>query len=266
MDKYLEANKNLWNEAIPYQAKSEYYALDRFRKEQMSLGTLEREELGSVKGKTLLHLQCHFGMDSLSWAKLGARVTGVDFSETAIDLARKLSEELNIKGRFICSDIYGLPEVLNENFDLVFTSYGVLCFLPDLKRWAEVVAHFLNTGGIFYVVDKHPLLDIFDDNSSDLKVRSSYFPSKEPDEFVFDSFSEYKDIKVSHPLYYRWKHTLSSILNYLLSAGLFIEFIHEFPFTRHSTLPFIKKCDDGWCRPINDIEIPLMFSVRALKK
>jgi len=122
-----------------------------FRNGEVHLYPIEIEEVGDVRGKSLLHLQCHFGMDTMSWARLGADVTGLDFSDNAIETARQISAELEIPARFVCSNIYDAPNVLSEKFDIVFTSYGALCWLPDLKKWGEVVAHFVKPGGIFYI-------------------------------------------------------------------------------------------------------------------
>ena len=150
---YMESNRRSWNERTPVHARSDFYGIERFKAGATSLLSVELEEMGDVQGKSLLHLQCHFGMDTLSWARLGANVTGADFSDEAIDLARSLSGELGIEAEFVLSNVYSLPDVLEAQYDIVFTSYGVLVWLPDLKPWAEVVAHFLRPGGFFYIVD-----------------------------------------------------------------------------------------------------------------
>lgn len=139
-----------------------FYNVDEFKKGKITLKDIELAELGDVKNKSLLHLQCHFGLDTLSWARLGAEVTGVDFSEEAIEYAKRLSQELDIPARFICSNIYDTIELITDKFDIVFTSYGVLCWLPDLVEWAEIISHFLRCGGIFYIVEFHPVNNIFD--------------------------------------------------------------------------------------------------------
>ncbi|MCG2767215.1 MAG: class I SAM-dependent methyltransferase, partial [Anaerolineae bacterium] len=163
MTNYLETNRELWNGWAKLHIESAYYDVEGFKAGGESLHPLEIEEVGDVSGKTLLHLQCHFGQNTLSWARRGARVTGVDFSDDAIALACSLSRELDIEAEFIRSDIYDLPEVLDRQFDIVFTSYGVLCWLPDLTRWAEIVARYLSPGGTFYIAEFHPLLTMFDD-------------------------------------------------------------------------------------------------------
>ncbi|MFW9973572.1 MAG: class I SAM-dependent methyltransferase, partial [Candidatus Odinarchaeota archaeon] len=135
--KFFETNLKRWNELVELNAKSRLYDLEGFKSGNSSLLRIELEELGNVMGKSLLHLQCHFGMDTLSWARLGAYVTGVDFSDKAINLARDLSKELNIPARFIQANLYDIPNILHEQFDIVFTSYGTICWLPNLAKWAQ---------------------------------------------------------------------------------------------------------------------------------
>jgi 2-polyprenyl-3-methyl-5-hydroxy-6-metoxy-1,4-benzoquinol methylase len=172
VNEYIKYNENLWNHWTDLHAKSEWYDLEGFKAGRLSLGDIEREVLGDVAGKSLLHLQCHFGLDTLSWARLGARVTGVDFSEKAISLARALGSELEIPATFVRSNIYDLPDNLSGQFDIVFTSYGVLWWLPDIKEWAKVVAHFLRPGGTFLLVEFHPLASVFDpEHRAELKVK-----------------------------------------------------------------------------------------------
>ena len=161
MDARLAVNRQNWNERVPVHAASDFYGVDRFKAGAISLNDVEREEVGPVAGKSLLHLQCHFGMDTMSWSRLGARATGVDFSNAAIELARGLNAELGLDTRFICSNVYDLPEALDEQFDVVYTASGVLVWLPDLTAWAEVAARFLKPGGTFYLFEGHPLCHIF---------------------------------------------------------------------------------------------------------
>src|SRR5512139_2419139 len=156
MNEYQQANLALWNEWAEINVKSREYDVAGFLAGKSSLKSIELEELGEVAGKTLLHLQCHFGLDTLSWARRGAAVTGVDFSDKAVGLAQALAREAGLEARFICSDLYALPEVLSGQFDIVYTSYGVLCWLRDLEQWAELIAHFLKPGGVFYIADFHP--------------------------------------------------------------------------------------------------------------
>ena len=162
MDERLRVNRDNWNERTPVHAGSDSYDLAGFKAGRITLTDVERREVGDVSGKTLLHLQCHFGLDTMSWARLGAKATGVDFSDDAITLASALNEELELGARFIRSNVYDLPNALDEQFDVVFTSYGVLNWLPDIAGWAEVVSNHLKPAGVFYIVEFHPFAAVFE--------------------------------------------------------------------------------------------------------
>lgn len=181
MNKYLLANQRRWDQLTLEHEASAFYDLAGFKAGKDRLRSIELSELGDVQGKSLLHLQCHFGLDTLAWARRGATVTGVDFSQNAITLAQSLSEELNIPAQFYCTDIYALPSVLSGEFDIVFTSYGVLHGLPDLKQWGQIITHYLKPGGIFYIVEDHPFFRVFRAKpDGEFKAERSYFFSEEP--------------------------------------------------------------------------------------
>jgi SAM-dependent methyltransferase len=264
MEEYLKNNLDLWNELTPIHARSIFYDVEGFRKGRCTLDSIELEEVGDVMGKSLLHLQCHFGMDTLSWARLGAKATGVDFSDKAITLARNLSKETGVKADFICTDIYELPEVLSKKFDIVFTSRGVLCWLPDLDHWAKVITHFLKPGGFFYIIEGHPFTMVFDDEDSrELKVRYSYFDNPEPDKWEPEHDYADKDAIITHPSY-EWPHSLSAIMTSLINAGLRIEFFHEFPDITYKQFPFMDEYKARHWN-IKGGMIPLTFSLKATK-
>jgi len=269
MNEYTQSNRKLWNAWTKIHEKSELYDNESFKAGRNTLKSIELAELGEVRGKSLLHLQCHFGQDSLSWARLGAQVTGVDFSEEAITLARSLAGELGLEARFICSDIYELPEALDEQFDIVFTSYGVLSWLADLDEWACIAARYLKPGGVFYIVELHPISVTLDDESSQphLSIRYPYFHHREP--LRFDDGRSYADPegKYDEPITnYQWSYSLGEVLNALVAAGLHIEFLHEFPMTGYRHLPFMQKGKDGWYRlPPGLPEIPFLFSIKGVK-
>lgn len=267
MNEHMEQNLKHWNEVTPIHEKSRFYDVEGFKAGRCTLMPLEREELGDVSGKTLLHLQCHFGMDTMSWARLGAKVTGVDFSDEAIKLARSLSSELNVRADFLCCNLYELPQVLRGEFDFVYTSYGVLCWLPDLSRWARIIASYLKPKGTFYIIEAHPINNVFENErtTKELKVRYSYFHSSQPTRWEPDGTYADKEAKVTNPTY-EWAHPLSEIINSLVSAGLRIEFLHEFPYCGEDHFPFMEKGEDGWWRLKGDKQtIPLMFSLKAVK-
>jgi len=247
MDEYMTGNRELWNELALIHERSEFYDVEGFKAGKSTLKSIELEEMGDVSGKSLLHLQCHFGLDTLSWARLGAKVTGADFSDKAIALARSLSNEVRIEANFIRSDIYDLPKALDSKFDVVFTSYGILCWLPNLERWTEIIAHFLKPGGIFYMIEIHPLKTVFNDSedTTELKVTQSYFHT--PELLKWEPKGSYADgnARVSHPSY-EWTHSLGDVLNALICAGLRIEFLHEFPVVSYPAFPFAEKDKAGW--------------------
>jgi SAM-dependent methyltransferase len=262
----MEANKRLWNEMTPIHVRSDTYAVDEFKKGKDSLHEIEIKELGDVSGKNLLHLQCHFGLDSLSWARRGAKVTGIDFSNEAIDDARKLSAEIGVAAEFFCCNIYELDKHLKNAFDIVYTSYGVLAWLPDIRNWARIVSHFVRPGGIFYIVEFHPFAHVFaDENVDDLKVHYPYFQDETP--LCFPPGATYADKKslLKNPSY-EWQHTMGDIINVLVDHGLSIQFLHEFPYSVYQGFPFLVKGeDDRWYLPDKKRDVPLMFSLKAKK-
>jgi len=271
MKKEFEANLKLWNELVDIHAKSKFYGLDDFKAGKSSLLPTEVEELGDVNGKTMLHLQCHFGMDSLSWARKGAIVTGIDFSDKAIIKARELSKEVGVPATFIQSNVYDVLKVIKDKFDIVFTSYGTIYWLDDLLGWAKVIYHCLKSGGMFYFIDGHPFSHVIDENTTDmLKIRNAYFNDGNP--FVWEEDGDYTDEDPNNPtilenkLEYGWGHTISEIINSLIEAGLNIEFIHEFPFSFHGFHPDVKKDEDGlWRFQTLKPEMPLTLAIKAVK-
>jgi ubiquinone/menaquinone biosynthesis C-methylase UbiE len=225
-------------------------------------------ELPDVAGKTLLHLQCHFGIDTLSWAMLGAEVTGADFSECSIALARSLSERMGIPARFVCSDLYALPGALDEQFDVVFTSYGVLPWLPDIGKWAEVVAHFVKPGGVFYIVEFHPLSELltFDEKTTAPMLAGSYFESGPHEYKTAGSYAD-PTAHVEQGVEYEWRHSIGEVVTSLVEAGLQIQFLHEFPCAPHTGSPHLmQRREDGlWWFKDRRLEVPLTFSIKATK-
>ncbi len=267
MKRFTDANRTLWDARVSVHEKSEFYDLPAFKAGAPALKPLELEELGAVDGKTLLHLQCHFGQDSLDWARRGATVTGVDFSGQAIGLARSLAAEMNLQAEFVESDIDSLPDNLTGEFDIVFTSYGALMWLPDIRRWAEVVARFLKPGGTFYVAEFHPASWIFDEEAEKLEVKYPYFNTGEP--LALPSTGSYADPDGSSGTFmeYSWCHSLADIITALIDAGLTLEFIHEFPYSIYPQFPkLMEEREDGyWRLKEGDGSLPLMFSIRAVK-
>ncbi len=267
MKEYLEANKKRWDQLTFEHEKSALYDLAGFKSGKDRLRFIGLTVLGDVAGKSLLHLQCHFGLDTLAGARRGAIVTGADFSQNAITLAKSLSEELHIPAQFYCQDIYQLPHVLSGEFDIVFTAYGVLHGLPDLQTWAEIISHYLKPGGIFYIVEDHPFFRVFRANSEgDFFAERSYFYSEEPQR-IEETGSYASDNQETVGTYYVWDHSLGEIINALIGAGLRIDLLHEFPFAARAKFSKMEQGEDKWWRLRSHQHgtIPFLFSLQARK-
>jgi len=265
MDRHTQSNLARWDELVGVHVRArDTYDLDAFRAGHSTLRPIELEEVGDVRGKRLLHLQCHFGMDTISWARRGAAVVGVDFSAEAIGLARQLNAELGAGAEFVCSNIYDLPGKLDGAFDIVFSSYGVLCWLPDLAEWGNVISHFLRPGGFFYIVDGHPVGDMLGDQDDQLVVSEPYFDVGPIEETCDGSYAD-RSAVVEHNTSYQWQHSLSDIINALAGSGLHVEFLHEFPFSMFQRLPSMVRGEDGWWRVPGHDNVPFLFSLKASK-
>ena len=266
----IRANNALWDEWTAIHERSEFYDLEGFKRGGIRLRPYEMEEIGPVEGKDLLHLQCHFGIDTLSWARLGARVTGADFSEAALALARSTAAEIGIAdARFVRSDLYDLPDVLEGDFDVVYTSRGVLGWLPDIRRWAEVVAHFVRPGGIFYITEVHPVAQAFEDENvepGDLRLIYPYWEHREPLAFPVEGSYADPTAAVAAPTLFGWDHGLGEIVTALIDAGLRIESLREYPFVDWKLAFLVEDEDKAWRLPPSvKGELPLFFSILASK-
>ena len=266
----LRENNALWDEWTRIHESSAFYDLDGFKRGGIRLSPYELEEIGSVEGLDLLHLQCHFGIDTLSWARLGARVTGADFSQAAVDLATSISVGIgHPEARFVRSTINDLPQVLEGDFDLVYTSRGVLGWLPDIKRWAQVAARFVRPGGRFYITEIHPIAQAFENEGvapGELVLRYPYWEHAQPLSFpVRGSYAD-EDAAVVTEMEHGWDHGLGEIVTALIEAGLRIESLREYPFCEWK-LDFLVEGDDGRWRlpPSVEGELPVFFSILASK-
>jgi SAM-dependent methyltransferase len=259
---YFEANKAGWNKRTMIHKDSSMYDVPSFKKGKSSLNKIELEELGGVRNKTLLHLQCHFGLDTLSWAREGAIVTGIDLSDEAIKIAKELSEELNLPAEFICCNVYDSLQYIKQQYDIVFTSYGVIGWLPDLNKWANIIVQCLKPGGIFYMVEFHPVVWMMDENFQHIKYHYH-------NEAVIaeEQSGTYTDRNADiHYTEYSWNHSLSEVLNSLTEHGLIIRHFNEFNFSCYNCFNNIVQGEDGYWR-VKGLEnkIPMMYSVKAIK-
>jgi SAM-dependent methyltransferase len=269
VDSRHEANRNLWNVWTPIHQRSRLYGLDRFRAGESSLQPAEVELLGDVSGKSLLHLQCHFGMDTLSWARLGARVTGVDISDEAIELARRLAAEQALPARFIRCDIYDLPAHLDEQFDIVYTSYGVKAWLSDLPAWGRIIARYLRQTGRFYILEGHPFNHVFAapkgaQGFEDLRITNSYF-DRGPHRYETDwSYAMVPgDPPHKRTECFEWTHTMADIINALAGAGLRIERMQEY--AEHPYQQYLLPVEDPAPFAGKKSPLPVVFALVAGK-
>lgn len=270
LDDHRRANRANWDDRVPIHVASDDYAYRRFVEVPSHISEVVAYDaglLGDVTGRRLLHLQCHFGKDTLSWARLGAEVTGVDFSAPAIETARRLSEESGTPGRFVLSELYDAPAVLPERFDIVYTGVGAINWLPDIRRWAQVVSGFLVPGGAFSMREGHPVLwslDWRDDRR--LVVRFPYFETAEP--VPWDDDSTYAGRgSLANTRTYEWNHGIGETVSALLDAGLELRALREHRELEWQGLPHMERGEDGrWRLPADQADLaPLMWSILAVK-
>ena len=262
-ENYLDINRQSWNNRIDSHLKSEFYDLEGFLKGKTSLNDIELKLLGNVKGKTILHLQCHFGQDTISLSRLGAEVTGVDLSNKAIENARQIAEDTNSNAKFISCDIYDLPNHLEQQFDIVFTSYGTIGWLPDIHKWAKVIATFLKPGGEFIFVEFHPVVWMFDDNFE--KIKYNYFNSGAIVETESGTYAD-KTAEITQE-YVMWNHGLGEVMNSLIKNGLEINAFEEYDYSPYDCFKRTIEIGPRKYR-IEHLEnkIPMVYSIVCKKK
>ena len=262
-ENYIDINRQSWNNRVDAHLKSEFYDLENFVKGNSSLNSIELELLGDVKGKSILHLQCHFGQDSISLSRLGASVVGVDLSDKAIESAKQLAKDTKTNANFICCDIYDLPNHLNRKFDIVFTSYGTIGWLPDLEKWAKIVSKFLKANGQFVFVEFHPVIWMFDDNFE--KIFYRYFNSGAIIESENGSYAD-KSAEISQE-YIMWNHGISEVVNNLIKNGLEIKSLNEYDYSPYNCFNKTQEFEPKKYRieHLGD-KIPMVYSVVATKK
>lgn len=260
---YIDINRDSWNKRVDTHLASDFYDLDGFLKGKSSLNSIELDLLGDIKGKTILHLQCHFGQDSISLSRLGANVTGVDLSNKAIENAKKIALETNVNTKFICCNIYDLPNHLDEKFDIVFTSYGTIGWLPDLDKWAKIISRFLKPTGEFIFVEFHPVVWMFDDDFENIGY--NYFNSGAIIETEKGTYANKNaDLNTS---YVSWNHGMSEVLNSLIQNGLEIKSLDEFDYSPYNCFNKTVEFEPNKFRIKHlDNKIPMVYSIKAVKK
>jgi 2-polyprenyl-3-methyl-5-hydroxy-6-metoxy-1,4-benzoquinol methylase len=261
-DKYFQTNKVAWNEKVKVHSKSVMYDLDAFKKGKSSLMSYEVEALGDVNEKSLLHLQCHFGQDTLSWNRLGAKCVGIDISDEGINLAKKLNAELNLDSEFICCNVLDTSKYVKETFDIVFTSYGVIGWLPDLKPWGQMISERLKKGGAFFIAEFHPIVWMFDYLDGTPIMKYGYMQAEAIYEEYRGTYAN-KDSKLISKEY-GWNHGLGEVVNALTKAGLHIDYLNEHDESPYNVLPELVGTESG-NYVTKDNLYPLIFTLKATK-
>jgi SAM-dependent methyltransferase len=267
-EEWIAANRAMWDERVPLHAASALYDQDGFRAGRDEIRSFEAAEVGDVTGKRLVHLQCHMGQDTLSWARRGAaKVVGLDFSEPAVEVARGLAADIGLADRaeFVVSDVYEAAAALpDKDYDIVYTGIGALYWLPDLRRWAETAASLVAPGGFLYLSEFHPFLNVFGwDNARE--VKEDYFRA-EP--LVTDEPGSYVEIEAEtvDNLSFARLHSLGDIVSAICGTGLRLEFLHEHDMTVFQQFPELVRGDDGFFRlPEGQPRVPLMYSLKATR-
>ena len=256
-----ETNRAHWDERVPIHLASEFYGVPAFRAGAPAVRPFVAEAVGPVAGLDLVHLQCHFGLETLDWARRGARVTGLDFSRPALDAATALAAELGLPARFVHGDVYDAPALLGERFDLVYTGLGALNWLPDTSAWAAVVAALLRPAGALHLVEFHPLADILGEH--DLSVAFDYLGGA-PIEWDEPGTYADPDATTRHNRSFEWIHPLGEVVSGLIAAGLRIESLREYDHTVYARWPFLERGQDGlWRMPEGMPRPPLMYALQA---
>lgn len=257
---YFNENRAHWEEIVQDLSITDSIdAIDEFLAGESALLPIQHEEIGSVDGKTVLDLQSYVGIRTLSWAREGAIVTGVDLSAESIALSRELTVEAGLEDRanFIRANVLDLPEKHDKRYDVVVTNFGVLCWMPDIDQWAEVVAEMLKPGGTFYLAEHHPiataLSDDLGDDEAPITMEHPYFSGEDP-------------ITTENGPPYKWTHGLGEILTALMDAGIELQFVHEHSFSIIQRSPEMNQDENGYWRFENDIDLPLMVTVKGKLK
>ena len=262
LNKYFEVNKATWNEKVKVHAKSDMYDLEAFKNGKSSLMNYELDALGDVKAKSLLHLQCHFGQDTLSWSRLGAKCVGVDLSNEGIKLAQKLNEELNLDAEFVCCNVLDTSKYVKDEFDIVFTSYGTIGWLPDLKPWARMIANRLKKGGTFYIAEFHPIVWMFNYTEGKPIMKYGYMQDEVIYEEYEGTYANQSSKMISKE--YGWNHGLGEVVTALTEAGLHIDYLKEHDESPYNVLPDLIETKSG-NYVTKDKLYPLIFEIKATK-
>ena len=271
-EELMEVNRKNWDDRAPLHANpTSGYALDRYRDDRTRLSdvvTFDRDDLGDLRGLRVLHLQCHIGTDTLSLARLGAHVTGLDQSGASLAAARALFASVDTPGRFVESNVYDAPDALSgETFDLVYTSVGVLNWLPDIAAWGRVVGQLVAPGGRFQLRESHPMAVTRDDERDDdlLCLRYPYFETETP--MTFDEATTYVETdgaSIEHSVTHEWNHGIGEVFTALIDAGLVVTSLREHRHLDWRLLPQQEQVGERFYLPEAQRDlVPMQYTIQA---
>lgn len=260
---YISKNRQSWNNRVDVHIQSAFYDNERFLEGKSTLNSIELKLLGDIAGKSILHLQCHFGQDSISLGRMGASVTAVDLSDKAIEKGRLFAEQTGVAVDFLCCDIYDLPNQLDRRFDIVFTSYGTIGWLPDMDKWGAVVSHFLKPEGRFVFVEFHPVVWMFDDDFAQIA-----YPYASSQAFVETQSGTYADREaLIETQYVCWNHGIGEVLHGVVNAGLELTSFEEFDYSPYNCFKHTVEYEPGKFRIEHlDNKIPMVYALTAIQK
>lgn len=262
LSKAFKTNRETWNKKVAIHAASDFYDLENFKKGKSSLTSFEIRALDDVKGKSILHLQCHFGQDTLSFQRMGAKCTGVDISDEAIKLAKNLNTELLLDANFVCCNVLDTSRYISEKFDIVFTSYGTIGWLPDLKPWAKMISERLKPKGVFYMVEFHPIAWMYDYTVSPPELKYGYQQKEAIYEEYEGTYADNASKMISKE--YGWNHGLGEVITALSEAGLSLEYLKEHNTSPYDIFPGLKINQEGLYEMESGL-FPLIYEIKATK-
>ena len=262
LEKAFNTNRDTWNKKVAIHAASDFYDVASFKKGTSSLTPFETRALGDVDGKNVLHLQCHFGQDTLSFQRMGAKCTGVDISDEAVKVARDLNKELKLDATFVCCNVLDTSQFVSETFDIVFASYGVIGWLPDLKPWAKMISERLKPGGVFYIVEFHPIVWMYDYTVTPSALAYRYQQKEVIYEEYLGTYADEASKMTSKE--YSWNHGLGEVITSLCEAGLEIVFLKEHETSPFDVFPGLTKNKEGLFKLDGGL-YPLIFEIKATK-
>ena len=262
----FEINKARWNEVVDIHIRSPFYRVREFLRGEDVLLPIESREIGPIDGRRLLHLQCHFGLDTLCLSRRGAIATGLDFSPAAIQRAQELARQAALRARFVEGNVYDAPSLIGQRFEIVYVSWGAIWWLPDIERWAKVVAEMLDPGGFLYLLEGHPFALALDQDAADGPIAPTFDYFQGPEPLVFHEEGTYADeqARIRNTESHAWNHAFGRILNALIQAGLALEWVHEHEIIAWRLFKSLEEMPNRMFRmPGGRPRLPLSFSLKA---